>query len=207
MPLPLFDLFINEDDKDPSGVSGIALVDSPAIEQGYFAFNKHTNLRQIRITCGSEKGNFVPIDADKQILCGALMLSNKPIYRIDEETKQEYEVRFTPETILKIQRKFKRLNSNVINEMHDPKKVIKGAYLYQDFIIDRSIGVMPPLGQSHLQDGDWFGWVYEGDKKIWDEFIRTGVYTGFSVEGNFYEQPVTPDITDEMIEKLKEAFK
>jgi hypothetical protein len=58
------------------------------------------------------------------------------------------------------------------------------------------MGVNPPLGQEHLKDGTWFGFIYIGDKNVWDEYIKTGIYTGFSVEGNFYESVAT-ELSDE----------
>jgi len=204
------DLFIEEDDKDKSGVSGIATVDNPAIEQGYFAFKNERKLVTHRICLGSQKGaGFKPVSNDKQILSGALMIPNIPINRVDEKTQEEYDVSFKPETIEQIVKKFSRLNfNNNINEMHNPDKLIKGAYIYQSFIINRELGVMPPLSQDHLPDGTWWGFIYIGDKKVWDEFIKTGIYTGFSVEGNFYEQEIqSPEFSEEEANLLLDYLK
>jgi hypothetical protein len=192
--MELIDLYIDENLEDNSGVNGIATVDSPAIEQGYFAFNK--NKKTLRLTLGTNKGNFAPISADKQILAGALMIPDMEIYRNDNG--KEYNCRFTKDTIQKIVKKFSILGyNNSINEMHDLSKPINNSVLYQHFIIDRAMGINPPLNQDHLPDGTWFGFVYVGDKKVWDEFIKTGIYTGFSVEGNFYEQTVSELSEDE----------
>lgn len=192
--MELIDLYIDENLEDNSGVNGIATVDSPAIEQGYFAFNK--NKKTLRLTLGTNKGNFAPISADKQILAGALMIPDMEIYRNDNG--KEYNCRFTKDTIQKIVKKFSILGyNNSINEMHDLSKPINNSVLYQHFIIDRAMGINPPLNQNHLPDGTWFGFVYVGDKKVWDEFIKTGIYTGFSVEGNFYEQTVSELSEDE----------
>ena len=192
--MELIDLYIDENLEDNSGVNGIATVDSPAIEQGYFAFNK--NKKTLRLTLGTNKGNFAPISSDKQILAGALMIPDMEIYRNDNG--KEYNCRFTKDTIQKIVKKFSILGyNNSINEMHDSSKPINNSVLYQHFIIDRAMGINPPLNQDHLPDGTWFGFVYVGDKKVWDEFIKTGIYTGFSVEGNFYEQTVSELSEDE----------
>jgi len=192
--MELIDLYIDENLEDNSGVNGIATVDSPAIEQGYFAFNK--NKKTLRLTLGTNKGNFAPISADKQILAGALMIPDMEIYRNDNG--KEYNCRFTKDTIQKIVKKFSILGyNNSINEMHDLSKPINNSVLYQHFIIDRAMGINPPLNQNHLPDGTWFGFVYVGDKKVWEDFIKTGIYTGFSVEGNFYEQTVSELSEDE----------
>jgi len=192
--MELIDLYIDENLEDNSGVNGIATVDSPAIEQGYFAFNK--NKKTLRLTLGTNKGNFAPISADRQILAGALMIPDMEIYRNDNG--KEYNCRFTKDTIQKIVKKFSILGyNNSINEMHDLSKPINNSVLYQHFIIDRAMGINPPLNQDHLPDGTWFGFVYVGDKKVWEDFIKTGIYTGFSVEGNFYEQTVSELSEDE----------
>ena len=72
--MELIDLTIEDDVKDASGVTAIATVDSPAIEQGYFAFGSNKELKTIRVTCGSQKGNFAAPIGDRQILAGALMI-------------------------------------------------------------------------------------------------------------------------------------
>jgi hypothetical protein len=135
------------------------------------------------------------------------MIPKLEIYRSETlengETK-EYNVSFTKETINKIVEKFSASNNNTaINEMHDTDKKVS-AVLFQHFIINRELGINPPLGQDHLPDGTWFGFIKVKDSKIWNEFIKTGIYTGYSVEGYFYEEPV---ITDSEAEQIKNALK
>ena len=193
MELKLYDLFIDENLNDKSGVDDISVVDNPAIQENYMAFKTQ---KRVRIVCGGQKGNFTPIQGDKQILAGALMIPDMEIYRVDDVTGEEYNVRFKAEEIAKIQKKCKLLGmQNNINEMHNPNKRINNSVLFQDFIIDRKMGINPPLGQEHLPDGTWFGFVYVGDKMVWDEFIKTGIYRGYSVGGIFYEVEAN-DLTD-----------
>lgn len=203
MELKLYDLFIEEDLNDNSGVDDISAVDNGAIGQKAFAFAKQ--LKRVKIVFGQNKGDFQPIEGDKQILAGALMIPDMEIYRIDDNGT-EYNVRFKAEEIAKIQKKFKRLGyNNNINIMHDPNNRIKDSVMFQDFIIDRKMGINPPLGQDHLPDGTWFGFVYVGDKTVWDEFIKTGIYTEYSVGGNFYEQEVN-DLSDADIDMISNSL-
>lgn len=204
MQLPRIFLEINEENTDKSGVDFIATVDHPAIEKGYIAFNSK-QLKSIRITLGDQKGNFTPANTEKMILAGPLMIPDMDIYRKDETADgiKEYNVMFTKDMIDKIQKKFKRLNyNNNINEMHDPNKKIDGAYLFQDFIIDRASGINPPYNFD-LPDGTWFGFVKIDNQEVWDSYIKTGVYTGFSVEGFFYEKPESL-LSEEDLEILNE---
>ena len=195
--MELFELYIEENLEDKSGVDDISAVDSPAIEEGYLAFNNQKNLKKLKLTFGNNKGDFKPVEGDKQIIAGALMIPDLEIYRVDDDGK-EYNVQFKAETIALIQRKFKKLgyNSN-INQMHDVNQRIANSVMFQDFIIDRKMGINPPLGQDHLPDGTWFGFVHVGDLNVWNEFVKTGIYTGFSVGGFFYDRPVVKFTEDE----------
>jgi len=190
--MDLINLIINEDPNDGSGVSAIALVDAPAIESGFHAFNSQKLVKHT-IFLGTNKGNYTPIEGDKQILAGALMIPDIEIYR--KEGEKEFNVSFTSETIKQIQEKFALRNANTaINQMHNNDTPVNGG-LIQHFIIDRKTGVMPPF-KSDLPDGTWYGYIKVNDKAVWDNFIKTGIYTGFSVEGNFYEQPSDSFLAD-----------
>ena len=67
MKLPIYNLEINEDDQE-TGVNFVALVDSPAIERNWVAFNKQQT--------------FIA-NQEKQIVSGPLMVADLPIYRQD----------------------------------------------------------------------------------------------------------------------------
>lgn len=194
--MEVINLYIKPDLKDSSGVSANSIVNAPATEQDFFAFNKE--LKKVRIELASKEGNFKPV-GDKQILMGALMVPDIEIPRSDNG--KDYLVKFTPETIAQIVEKFASRNINTaINQMHD-KPV--DAVMIQHFIINRELGIMPPLGQDQLPDGTWFGIVKVNDKSVWDNFVKTGIYRGFSVEGYFYEEPV---ITEKEAAFLAEIF-
>jgi len=199
--MELIRLFISEDLADKSGVSAIALVDSPAIEEGWMAFlkaNQDTKLKRYSIQLANQKGDFAPV-GDQQLLAGALMVPNKKILR--KEGDREFEVYFTPDDIKKIQEKFALSNINTsLNQMHNNSFPVAGGVV-QHFIIDRKQGIMPPLGQEHLEDGTWFGYIKVKDKSKWEEYIKTGIYTGFSVEGFFYEESEkSPEATEDFSE-------
>lgn len=178
--IPIYKLTISEDDSDKSEVNYVALVDEPAIERCWTAFSQHKQL-------------FIG-DKDQRIISGALMVADMPIYRRDEKYG-EYYVVFDKETIQKIVQKFfrKGYNSNV-NMMHDPSKKTEGIYMFESFIIDESRGILKPKGFDGISEGSWFGSFKVDNQVIWDEFIKTGIFKGFSVEGIFdYELESTED--------------
>jgi hypothetical protein len=122
-------------------------------------------------------------DTEKRIISGPLMVADLPIYRKDEQG--EYYGLFTAEDIYNIRNKFfKNNNTKSVNEMHDPNKMIEGVYMIESFIIDSKRGINAPDGLK-LTDGSWFGSYKVDNEDIWNDFIKTGEFKGFSVEGVF----------------------
>lgn len=168
MKLPIYNLEINEDDQD-TGVNFVALVDSPAIERNWVAFNKQQS--------------FIA-NEDKQIISGALMVADLPIYRQDAILGEYYAV-FTAETIEKIVNKFFKSGMiHNVNLMHDASQVVKGAYMIESYIINRDKGINPPKGFEGISDGSWFGSFKVENAEIWKR-IKEGEFKGFSIEGAF----------------------
>ena len=75
--LPIYKLKIKEDDDSPSAVEYVALVDQPAIELNWMAFNK-----QMRFSA----------DPERRLIMGVLMVADMPIYRRDEKMGEFYVV-------------------------------------------------------------------------------------------------------------------
>ena len=121
--LPIYALNVSMDDTE-SGVSFVALVDHPAIERNFQKFDAQT-----------PQYKFEMISEEKQIISGALMLADTPIYRKDK--MGEYYVTFSADSISNIVKKFfKQGNTANVNEMHNPNKIADGVYMFESFIID-----------------------------------------------------------------------
>ena len=169
--LPIYKLIIDEDDMVISGVDTISLVDSPAVERNWMAFNAHRELFQV-------------VDKDRRIISGAAMVANLPIKRRDD-IRGEFYVVFDKPTIAKIAQKFFRNGNQAnVNVMHDGEQV-DGVYVFESFLIDKTRGIKSPEGFDHLSDGSWFVSMKVENEAIWKELIKTGELTGFSVEGAF----------------------
>lgn len=193
MKLPLYKLVISEDDNDATGVMAIALVDSPAIEMNWMAFAKHQA--------------FKTTNTEKRIISGPLMVADQKIYRKDDQIG-EYEVVFDKDTISKIvQKYFRQGNTSEVNMMHNEAMKAKGVYMIESFIIDKDRGINTPKGFEKLADGSWFGSFKVDNQQIWDDFIKTGTFKGFSVEGFFNNAEVKPDTdVEEVMEKVKKLL-
>lgn len=187
MELPVFKLIIDFDNDSKAEVSAIALVDMPAIEKNFQAFNA------------------IPqyfVSEDQRIISGPLMIPNKPIYRDNKEFGEHF-VMFDEATIKAIAIKYaKKKLTDQVNEMHS--NFVDGVTLFETFISDEARGVQPMKGYEDLPNGTWFGSMYVENEDVWKQ-VKDGTFKGFSVEGNFIYAP--PEVTPEMaIEQLRRIF-
>lgn len=147
-----------------------------------------------------EKKNFNFKTTDKQIISGPAMIPDKPIYRRGKND-EEYNVVFSKSTIQKIvERYFKNQYGNNFNLQHKQNMLADGVYLIESFIIDSMRGIKAPEGFEDLPDGTWFISCKVDNEAIWNEYIKSGKFKGFSVEGLFTDRRV------EMISNVQEAI-
>jgi hypothetical protein len=189
MNLPIYKLVVDEEEL---GLEAVALVDNPAIQVNWQAFNNSKPIKFQQV-------------GDRQIVSGPLMIPDLPIYRRDNE-KGEHYVIFDRDTIEQCALKyFKNGLHNSVNIMHDSDEVVNGATMIETFFIDKSRGVETPKGYDELPDGTWWGTYKITDKNLWENFIKTGEFKGFSVEGLFkYEYEKQEDA--KLIEEITKAL-
>lgn len=184
MDLPIYLLDINEDEQAQTEVNFIALVDKPAIQKNWQMFK--------------EAPARFAVDQEKQIISGALMIADMPIYRKDEEFGEYYAV-FNAPTIEKIAIKYyqKGFQSNV-NLMHDGDMIVEGATMFESWIVNRELGKMPMKGYEDVSDGSWFGSFKVTNDAVWG-MVKDGLIKGFSVEGLFQYKPKKQEMSEEQI--------
>lgn len=179
MNLPIYRLDINEFDEE-TGIEFVSLVESPAVERDFQAFN--TTQR------------FAIQDEEKRIVSGVAMIADMPIYRRDA-VRGEYYVVFDKESIFKIAKKWARSNKyDAVNEHHE-KPINDGVSLFESYLVDRERGVMPPKRYEDVADGSWFVSYLIDNDEVWAK-VKSGEFKGFSVEGVF-------DFVSELSEDLK----
>ena len=133
---------------------------------------------------GLAKTSFAALD-EKQMLIGPLMKPNKLIPRIDEDGN-EYYVYFTAETIRKLS--YKMMKDKLIDSVnieHDNSNRVDDAYLVESWLVEdpatdksRRYGFEPVIGE-------WFAMYKIDNIDIWNDYVKTGLVKGFSVEGFF----------------------
>jgi hypothetical protein len=193
MDLPVYELMISEDINEDAEVNFVSLVDRPAIQRYWNAFNHKVKFNT---------------DEEKRVISGAIMLADTPIFRSDV-THGDYYVIFSKDTIFKIvQRYFKKGYQANVNIEHNQDKQIEGVYLFESFISDKERGVMPMKGFEDAPDGSWFGSMKVDNDFAWNE-VKEGNIKGFSVEGIFeyYKTKVeAKEQADKIFEEIKKIL-
>lgn len=176
-------LTIDEQD-DETRVEKISLVDEPAIQTQWQAFNSH---QQFKVT-----------NEEKRVISGALMIAGMPIYRRDGNGA-EYYVTFSKDTIRKIVYKFMREGrTSMVNKDH--VEDVEGVFMFESYIIDSERGIKPPKGFKQDLEGAWFGSFKVENDELWEK-IKEGEFRGFSVEGIFSEE-IEKEIDENVLDGL-----
>lgn len=167
-------------DNDNTEVDYISLVENPAIQVDWVAFNEKGELKN-----KEKQFEFKVQDSSKRMLTGVFMVPDKPIYRVDEKTGEEYAVVFSAEDIERAVKKFqaKEYGKNIDTE-HNVEK--NGCYIMDSwFIRDENQNPLRPYGFKDVPVGSWVGTVHVPNEEYWNNYIKTGHLKGFSVMGMF----------------------
>tara|TARA_R100000935_G_scaffold21581_2_gene40005 strand:+ start:4529 stop:5137 length:609 start_codon:yes stop_codon:yes gene_type:complete len=190
----IVELILDEEFED-AGVEAISVVENPAIESDFVALN-------------SQEIKLAEVDKEKKILLGALLIPNKPIYRMGDEG--EYYIFFSKDTIVKASQMYLR-NGYQNNSTLEHAQTLKGLTLVESWIVEsetqdksRKYGLNVPIGT-------WMGAVKVNNEEVWQEYVKTNKVKGFSIEGYFadkMERPKEPvkenmSIDDKIINEIK----
>lgn len=167
--LPLFKAIFDPDDLD-EGVFTVSLVEEPAVESYFIAFDKDEEL------------SFSIVDESEHKVIGVVLRADYPILRVDGEGKY-YNLVFDKDTIYNITQRFVRSGfTGSVSILHNGVPV-DGVDLTQLFIKDESKGISPK-GFESIEDGSLFAEYKVNNSDIWEKII-SGELKGFSVEGVF----------------------
>ena len=155
-----------------SGIDAISIVQSPAIESNFIALSKH-------------KVEFKTLDSEKRILLGPALIPNKPIYR--KQDGMEFYCYFSRNTVKKASELYlQRGNQNQATLEHAVK--IQGlclveSWVKEDMEKDKSAmyGMSDPIGT-------WMVAMKVENDEVWNEYVKTGLVKGFSIEGYFVDK-------------------
>ena len=169
MELPIIELTLEDLEQ---GIDATALVENPAIQRNWMAFKEHKSYE------------FKTHNEDKRILAGALMVADFPMYR--NMNGKEFFVKFSSETIEQLADRMVLNNKlTAFNFEHDSKKELADMHIQQFFIINTELGMDTPKGFDTLPNGSLFAFVKVNNEQVWNDYVKTGIVKGFSIEGNF----------------------
>jgi hypothetical protein len=167
--LPIIELTLED---ITQGIDATALVENPAIQRNWMTFKEHKSYE------------FKTHNEDKRILAGALMVADFPMYR--NMNGKEFFVKFSSETIEQLADRMVLNNKlTAFNFEHDAKKELADMHIQQFFIINTELGVNTPIGFEELPNGSLFAFVKVNNEQVWNDYVKTGIVKGFSIEGNF----------------------
>ena len=137
-----------------------------------------------------EQLGFAKEDGDRQILAGPLMIPNKLIYRYDP-TKGEYYVYFSEDTIQKIAYKYmEKKYTDMTNIEHSQNMKLDDVFVVESWLVsdpEKDKSMIYSNGEKYPK-GTWYGVMKVKNKEIWDNYVKTGLVKGFSVEGFFVDE-------------------
>lgn len=172
--------FIFDENEDAVIMDCNSFVDLPAHMKPFVTFKN----QKPYITNKQSFGKPVQyaFNEEERTVMGALISAGTPIYRNDGG--KEYYGFFKKATITKIQeRMMKQGYMHNLNTMHDPKAVVKGAFLTSIFQVDEKKGIAVPdtLKGQNLLDGSLIAIYKIEDQSLWSD-IKSGKFRGFSIE-------------------------
>jgi len=156
------------DDEGTLGVYAISVVEQPAIGVDFVALSEQHNVKF--------KEDF------RGLLYGALLIPDQLIYRRNEDTNEEYYVKYSKETIRAIAYNYLKHN-NQNNATVEHAKVVDGVSLVETWIIEGENDKSKNFGFS-LPEGTWFGCMKVENEEVKQQ-IQNKEVLGFSIEGNF----------------------
>lgn len=168
----IIELLIDEE-ADFSGIEAISIVDRPAIEENFIALSKEHKLE------------LAEVDNEKRILMGAALIPNKNIYRTNGE--EEYYIYFSDETVRQASQLFlMRGNQNQSTLEHEAK--LHGLSVVESWIIEDDIHDKSRKFGMDLPVGTWMVSMKVNNDEVWENYVKTGLVSGFSIEGYFTDK-------------------
>ena len=168
--LPVYQALVSFDDSE-TGMFCISLVDEPAVEADFLAFDKDKRPLQFKVE-----------NEEQRMVFGLVMAADMPIYRRTDDG-YEYYLTFSKDTIrLMAEKYFKEDKQNNVDTQHN-FKLEDGVTMVQMFIKDSDNGISP-VGFEDYKDGSLFAQFHIENDEVW-ESIKEGTYKGFSLAGTF----------------------
>ena len=186
----IIELLLDEENA-VSGIEAVSLVESPAIESDFIALK-------------SQEIKLAKVDDEKQILMGAALIPNKPIFRKGET--EDYYVYFSADTVRKASELFFK-NGNQNNATLEHNLALNDLTVVESWIVENKEKDKSAIYDLDVPVGTWMISMKVNNSEIWNDFVKSGVVRGFSIEGYFSDKATLEASTDVNETKLEEIKK
>jgi hypothetical protein len=179
------------DEEGKLGVFAIGLVESPAIQENWIALSEHKFSKEID---------------ERKMLYGAAMIPNKYIYRIDEETMEEFYVVFEAETIVQCAQMFLKKNMQH-NHTYEHAFEIEGCTVVESWIVESELDKSRHFDMN-VPIGTWMLGVKVEDDEVWKK-VKSQEIKGFSIEGRFTELQMSShalNVEQKILKEIESLF-
>ena len=171
--MKLFELIL-EDDTDE--VMALSLVANPAIEANWVYFSKE----------GKTEIKFATVDEDKRTIVAPVLIPDKRILRIDENTGEEYNVYLSAETIEKAAQRFLQRGYQHKATLEHGENIDGEVSVVESWVSKSSTKDKSSLYFSRaFPIGTWFVTFKVNDEDLWQNYVKTGIVKAVSIEGIF----------------------
>lgn len=188
--MKIVELILDEND-ELNGIEAISVVENPAIEEDFVALKNEVEIK------------FAKLNEEKRLLLGPVLIPNKPILRRGKE--EDYYIYFSRDTVRKAAQLYLK-SGNQAKATLEHQHTIKGLTLVESWIVEDKKKDKSNLYGMDVPLGTWMGSIRVDNDDIWNEYVKTGMVKGFSIEGYFADKTETPKdkgIKD-MLEKIEE---
>jgi hypothetical protein len=171
--LPVYEMVIDEDQE--ALVYKTSFVKDPAFMRSFMAFSKQSKIH-------------FEADDEQMVVTGPMLVPGLPIYR-REETGDEFYVTINAANVRKAAFAYlKKGFATAVNVEHSQD--VAGVFMVESFIIDEKRGISTPQGFDKQPEGTWFASFKVDNPDVWAK-VKSGEFTGFSIEGLFDLQKIT----------------
>lgn len=158
------------DENQTTGVYGISLVKKPAMEGTFIALSKQEPIL------------FKEVDKEQRKVVGLVLEPNKQIPRYNEDTKEEYSIVFSEETIKNLSYNFFKQNFHKNSTIEHASK-IEGVTFVESWIVEDVKFDKQSVYGFEYPKGSWLAVLKIDNDDIWQNYVKTGLVQGFSIDG------------------------
>ena len=189
----IIELLLDEENA-VSGIEAVSLVESPAIESDFIALK-------------SQEIKLAKVDDEKQILMGAALIPNKPIFRKGET--EDYYVYFSADTVRKASELFFK-NGNQNNATLEHNLALNDLTVVESWIVENKEKDKSAIYDLDVPVGTWMISMKVNSAEIWNDFVKSGKVKGFSIEGYFADKATleaSSDVNETKLEEIKKLLR